>query len=120
MFLIHLFIFRYYLKGDTETDEQLRFRLKRDTLARCFWGMLFSYYNKKYNPPFLYGADFDESEFPIRLTDARVLDRFTQWVLDAKHDQLSGLPFEGKFSPSVDHRHGVPKDGRMVKHSEDG
>ena len=118
MILIHLFIFWYYIKGDNETNEQHRFRLKRDMLSTTFWGMLFSYYNNKYNPPFLY--DFDESEFPIRMTDARVLDRFTQWVLDATCDQITGLPFEGKFKGCVDHRHGLPKDAVIVKDSEDG
>ena len=53
------------IKGDNETDKQHRFRLKRRNLVSSFWGMLFSYYNKKYNPPFLYGIDFDKSEFPI-------------------------------------------------------
>lgn len=79
--------------------------------------MLFCYSNKKNNPDLLYTDEFKESEFPIRMTDERVFDRFVDWVLAAKVDQITGLPFFGKKGANVDHMHGLPG---YVKISNDG
>ena len=102
------------LKGEGETDEEEKIRLKKEQLLQCYGRMLFSHSNEKYNPPFLH-KEFNEAEFPIRMTDPRVLDPFAKWVLDVTHDQITKLPLD-KIA-CVDHMHGLPG---YIRRSQDG
>ena len=69
-----------------------------------------------YNPPFLHNEkEFNEAEWPFRMTDPRVFDRFVAFVVAAKFDQISGLPLNGTVC--VDHMHGLPGS---VNGSKDG
>ena len=104
------------LKGDNETDEEKNLRRKKTDLLYDYRLMLFSYSNNKYNPPFLQDEkEFKKAEFPIRMTDDRVFDRFVEWLLSIKFDQFTKLPLDK--TAQIDHMHGLPG---YINHSRDG
>jgi hypothetical protein len=89
--------------------------VKKAYLLKSFPGMLFDRSNP-HNPSFLHNEEeFDKEEWPLRMTDPRVLDRFVAFVVSAKFDQITGLPLNGKAC--VDHMHGLPGS---VNGSKDG
>ena len=109
-------LFSILLKVNNETDDEYKFRLKKIVLSNNYCLMMFSYSNEKYNPPFLHDEkEFNREEFPIRMTDDRVLDRFVEWVLAAKFDQFTKLPLDRMAQ--VDHMHGLPG---YIRQSQDG
>ena len=104
------------LKGDNETVEEDKLRRKKKDVFSYYRRMLFSYSNNKYNPPFLHDEkEFKKEEFPIRMTDDRVFDRFVEWVLSVKFDQFTKLPLDK--TAHIDHMHGLPG---YINHSRDG